>query len=76
MFHCAENLLLIHYWDVDLNVGRNFVISNTYQHIARKPKVGISQSTMTTIHSSVSAIDLTLILQSAHGVISMEVVIG
>ena len=31
---------------------------------------------MTTIHSVVSAIGLTLILQSAHGVISMEVVIG
>ena len=40
MFHCAENLLLIHYRDVDQNVGRKFVICNAYQHIARKPKVG------------------------------------
>ena len=40
MFHCAENLLLIHYWDVDQNVMRKFVISNAYQHIARKPRVG------------------------------------
>ena len=40
MFHSAENLLFIHYWDVDQNVCRRFVICSAYQHIARKPKVG------------------------------------
>ena len=28
MFHSAENLILLHHWDVDQNVGRKFVISS------------------------------------------------
>ena len=40
MFNSVENLILIHYWNVDQQIGRKYVCSNAYQRISRKPKVG------------------------------------
>ena len=40
MFNSVENLILVHYWDVDQQIGRKYVLSNAYQRISRKPKVG------------------------------------
>ena len=40
MFNSVENLILVHYWDVDQQIGRKYVLRNAYQRISRKPKVG------------------------------------
>ena len=51
MFNSVEKLILVYYWDVDQQIGRKYVLSNAYQRISRKHKVGFSNAKNSTIIS-------------------------
>ena len=61
----------IHYWDVNLRIGRKYILSNTTKDYLESWKWGIYQRTTTLV----SATFFILILRSVRGAINIDVAI-